>query len=290
MKPTTRHRRAAVAFGAAIAGLVLLAGCTSGGSPEPGAVAPHQHWAPGGDGTKSEVAGYTLEDLTLPDQVGVPGRYLFRIHNYRKAYQTQYYLDQDKRMHVYLVRDDYAVFRHLHPHMSADGTWKGNVTVPEQGRYRLVAEFVAVDENSDGDQLTMADWGDIGGPTTNPQPVPGPSSTATAEGLQIKLTGTPKASPSQGDTTRPSFTIGVRQEDQPARLGTFLGVYAHVTGFQTINGTAIHTHPVGAHVDVDGWTQLQFHAQFLEPGDYRLFVQVRVSGLVRTVPITLRVS
>jgi hypothetical protein len=76
---------------------------------------------------------------------------------------------------------------------------------------------------------------------------------------------------------------------RPVELGSYLGTFAHVTGFQTQNGTAVHMHPLGQpEVDKRG-NRLTFHTQFEKPGDYRLFVQVRVEGFLHTVPVTVTV-
>ncbi len=76
---------------------------------------------------------------------------------------------------------------------------------------------------------------------------------------------------------------------RPVELGSYLGTSAHVTGFHTETGAAVHMHPLGEpQVDEDA-TRLTFHTQFTEPGDYRLFVQVRVDGMLHTVPVTVTV-
>ena len=58
-------------------------------------------------------------------------------------------------MHVYVVREDLSVFRHVHPQMRPDGTWVGNLTLPDPGKYQVVAEFMARDEGGDGDFVML---------------------------------------------------------------------------------------------------------------------------------------
>lgn len=76
---------------------------------------------------------------------------------------------------------------------------------------------------------------------------------------------------------------------RPVTLGTWLGTYGHVTGFDTTTGAMVHLHPLDAPEVTEDGTALSFHSDVEEPGDYRLFVQVRVDGFLHTVPVPLTV-
>ena len=86
---------------------------------------------------------------------------------------------------------------------------------------------------------------------------------------------------SQAPTTGPDGELRLVVRDQsggPVGLGTYLGAYSHVTGFETGTGAMVHLHPLAApEVSEDG-SELTFHAEIDDPGDYRLFAQVRVDG------------
>ena len=77
---------------------------------------------------------------------------------------------------------------------------------------------------------------------------------------------------------------------RPVELGTFLGAYAHVTGFHRETGAMVHLHPLGAPEVTQAGSELTFHAEIPDPGDYRLFAQVRVDGFLHTVPVELTVE
>ena len=215
-----------------LAAALLVAGCTAeDGPPAPHGAhesTPHQHTSlPAGDGTLASYVGYSLERLRLPTTAGTPGRYSFRIGTYTGVTETNFFADQTKRMHVYVVRDDLAVYRHVHPTMSDDGTWSGNLTLPSRGRYRLVAEFVAVDEGGNGDQVILGDWATVGGPT-KVEVVPAVAARASDQGLTVHVDGDLRSGPTDPDTT--SLTIGVTKDGDPAELGTYLGTYARRHG------------------------------------------------------------
>ena len=270
--------------------VALACAVASGCSNDSSTASGHTHKTlPAGDGTEASYVGYSLDGLRLPAKAGEPGQYTFRIGTFRGVPQTKYFTEQTRKMHVYVVRSDYSVFRHLHPTMSADGTWSGNLTLPEAGRYRLVTEFLAVDDGGNPDHLilgasrTVAQAKGIVAPEV---PLPAPSDRVTVDDLTVKVHGSLRAGP---DSANNRMRLGIGYRGEAADLGTYLGVYAHVTGFEASTGAMVHTHPLGAPTETGSESMLSFHTAFPTPGAYRLFVQVRVSGIVRTVPITVSV-
>jgi hypothetical protein len=274
----------------AFPGLVLaaflatgLAGC--GGSDAPaGEAAPHTHGSlPAGDGVKASYVGYTLAGLQVPAKVGVPGKLSFHIERYTGKPVTNFQTDLTKEMHVYVVRTDLSVYRHVHPTMAADGTWSGNLTVPVAGQYRVVAEFIAQDEGGNGDNLVLGAERTIGSPTKAVR-VPAATTTATAD----EVTVTVQQAPTVGYEHQ--MSLGLSKDGAAASLGTYLGVYAHVSAFDVATGALVHMHPLGSPEAQGDQSVLTFHTGFLTPGDYRMFVQARISGVVRTIPITVAVT
>ena len=73
-------------------------------------------------------------------------------------------------------------------------------------------------------------------------------------------------------------------------LDTYLGTYGHVTGFQRETRRDAPHAPADAPEVTEGGGSLAFHTEIEEPGDYRLFVQVRVDGFLHTVPVAGRRS
>jgi hypothetical protein len=265
---------------------VLALGATACGGSDPaptGEEVPHTHTGlPAGDGTRASYVGYALTDLTVPGNVGTPGTLRFKI-TYAGKPLTDYLVELTKKMHVYVVSTDLSVFRHVHPTMAADGTWSGNLTLPKADRYRVVAEFTARDDGGNGDQLVLGAERIVGAPGKD-VPVPAPTTSATDDGVTVTVTKAPTVGYEH------QMELGLSQDDQPASLGTYLGVYAHVSAFDTSTGALVHMHPLGSPVTKDGRSVLTFHTGFRVPGDYRMFVQARISGVVRTIPLTVTVT
>jgi Tol biopolymer transport system component len=97
----------------------------------------------------------------------------------------------------------------------------------------------------------------------------------------------------EAPTTGPNGELRLVVRDaarRPVELGTYLGAYAHVTGFHRETGAMVHLHPLGPPEVTQAGSELTFHAEIPDPGDYRLFAQERVDGFLHTVPVELTVE
>ncbi|HYH35461.1 MAG TPA: hypothetical protein VD814_09955 [Nocardioides sp.] len=261
--------------------LLALAACSA--EPATTGTPGHTHAGgahvslPVGDGTRSSEVGYTLADVDLPDRAGVVGEVSFRIDGFQGTPVTDYLEEQTKDLHLYVVREDLAVFRHLHPTLDDAGSWSAPVSLPSSGDYRVVAEFVARDPGGNGDHVILGHTVPVaGGPAEAP---------AVEPVLQVEVTESPAVGP-EG-----RLRLRVRDEqDRPVRLGTYLGTYGHVTGFHEVSGAMVHLHPLGPPETTENGAELTFHTEIEQAGDYRLFVQVRVDGYLHMVPVPLTVS
>jgi hypothetical protein len=231
-----------------------------------------------GDGTQVSEVGYALDGLQVREQPDGIGEVRFRIDDSDGNPVTDYVEELTKELHLYVVNDDLTVFRHLHPTRANDGTWTAPFDVPDAGGYRVVTEFVALDDGGNGDHVVL------GRPLALP---PGDPGDLLADDHVVDVTV------SQAPTTGPNGLLRLVVRDaagQPVELGTYLGSYSHVTGFHTGTGAMVHLHPLDAPDVTEDGSELTFHADIAQPGDYRLFVQVRVDGFLHTVPVELTVA
>ncbi len=233
---------------------------------------------PVGDGTRVVEVGYSLDGLQVREQPDGIGEVSFRIDDADGRPVTDYVEELTKELHLYVVNDDLTVFRHLHPTRADDGTWTAPLDLPDAGGYRVIAEFVAVDEGGNGDHVVL------GRRLALP---PGDPGDLLAEDRIVEVRV------SQAPTTGPDGLLRLMVRDaagRPVELGTYLGAYSHVTGFHTETGAMVHLHPLDAPDVTQDGSELTFHADIEQPGDYRLFVQVRVDGFLHTVPVALTVE
>lgn len=265
-----------------VAGALLLAltGCTADAQP-----ATHTHGdgeahvsLPVGDGTEASEVGYTLADVSLPETAGTTGEVRFRVDSFEGVPVTDYVEELTKDLHLYVVREDLEVFRHLHPTMSEDGTWTAPVSLPAAGDYRVVAEFVARDGGGNGDHVILGETAPVAEGPAGEAPPADPM-------IQVEVT----ESPAVGTDGRLRLRLRDDQ-DRPVRIGTYLGTFGHVTGFHRDTGAVVHMHPLDAPSTTEDGSELTFHTEIEEAGDYRLFVQVRVDGYLHTVPVPVTVA
>jgi hypothetical protein len=277
-----------VVLGLSLAVVLLATGCTAKSSdgmltlsPQPAGAAAHSHKVDG-DGTRPRAGGYRLQNVHVTPTSDKIGRVSFRIVDAQERPLTRYIADQTQRLHLYVVRDDLAVFRHLHPTMAANGTWSGRVDLGDPGRYRVVTEFIPR-SHTDLTPVVLAQQIAVPG-RWKAEPVPD-NTTGTDGVVQVSApTSIPTGFDRQLDLVVSDGDGGV------VNLGTYLGAYAHLTAFDVATGAFVHAHPLGEPTAGPKGSTLQFHVTVREPGQYRFFVQVRVDGFLHTLAVTVPVK
>ena len=164
----------------------------------------------------------------------------FEVERYDGVPVTDYLVDHTKDLHLYVVRSDLAVFRHLHPTISAAGTWSGRVNLPEPGDYRVVTEFVARDESGRGDHVMLGRSVTVDGDW---QPAPARAVTAAADDGVVAVSASDDVAVGAGGRLE---LVVSDLDGRPVELGSYLGAQAHVVGFSEPTGAAVHLHPAGA--------------------------------------------
>lgn len=255
--------------------------------PAPAAPAPASGAGGGGGGDHavpaglaSTESGHTLVPVTPVLPARTTAEFAFRVLGPEGAPVTRFDTTHEQRMHLILVRRDTAGFRHLHPVMSADGTWRVPVTLPGGGTYRAFADFVP----TGGEPLTLGV--DLSAPGAFEPVAPAPNRTATAPGgYQVRLDG--ELVPGRSS----DVTLTVSRNGRPVTdLQPYLGAYGHLVALRTGDLGYLHVHPTGA--PGDGRTApgpgVTFAAEVPSAGTYRLFLDFRHDGAVRTVQFTVR--
>ena len=91
------------------------------------------------------VGDYDLELETEPAVVrpGEMTRLNFRIFHPGTGEQVRDFLTvHDRPYHLFVISQDMEHFEHLHPEQGPDGSWSVEVTLPEEGYYKLLSDFV----------------------------------------------------------------------------------------------------------------------------------------------------
>lgn len=243
-----------------------------------GATAPAESTALMGaavGGMSLSASGLTLVPVRTAFTAGTAQRLDFRINRVGGAPATTYATVNDKRLHLIVVRRDLSGFQHLHPKMTAGGTWGIDLALAEPGIYHMIADFTAIV----GGQPVAAT---LGGDLTvagayAPRALPAPDRVTSTEGFSVAYGGTPRI-----DSTRPMLMAVVGAGGKLATLEPYLGAFGHLVVMRQGDLAYLHVHPETQLVA----GQVKFWLVMPSAGTYRLFFEFQVAGKVHTAAWT----
>ncbi|HXY84180.1 MAG TPA: hypothetical protein VEH52_01760 [Gaiellaceae bacterium] len=200
-------------------------------------------------------------------------------------------------IHLILVRSDLGAIVHQHPPVAPDGTISQDVTLPTPGRYRVVIDVYPATGPLPNYQLFR--WVRARGPY-HPQPLPPFSRSVTVDGYRFTLVTKPNLHAIQAALL--TFTV-TDPSGKPAQFTPWFGALAHAIFFRKGTLDYFHTHVCAPGAtgctSVLGATKVTgtsarpgiLHVGVLVPvsGVWRLFLQTKIDGQIRTAPFTLRV-
>ncbi|MFF8972023.1 hypothetical protein [Streptomyces sp. NPDC014995] len=224
--------------------------------------------------------GYTLDLETTAVPAGEGAALSFVIRDADGDPVTRYETAHGKQLHLILASRELTTYRHLHPTRAADGTWSTPVDLPAAGGYRVFADFVPAGA---AEGLTLGSDLTVTGPYRATRP-PAPASTVTVDGYTVTLAGALK---SGGES---DLTFTVRRAGRPVTdLQPYLGAYGHLVALRSGDLAYLHVHP---HEEAEGEAtsgpEVSFAATAPSTGTYRLFLDFKVDGTVRTAAFTVR--
>lgn len=223
--------------------------------------------------------GYTLslDDDPLPATAATPVS--FRILGPDGHPVTAYDERHDQDLHLIAVRRDLTGFQHVHPVLGEEGLWRTPLAL-SPGTWRLFADFVAA---ADGENRVLGADLAVAGDYV-PEPLPAPSTATEVDGYTVTLAGALVP----GEESE--LTLSVSQDGRPVRdLQPYLSAYGHLVVLRDGDLAYLHVHPTGE--PGDGTTQpgpdVRFMTTTPSAGTYRLFLDFRHRGVVRTAAFTV---
>lgn len=222
--------------------------------------------------------GYTLIPEVTRIERGENASFRFRIADESGDTIQDFDLEHERRLHLIVVRRDFVGFQHLHPLQRKDGSWEADLTLPEAGVYRAFADFA-----TGGVSLTLAADLFVAGPF-DPSPLPEPSRTADAgDGYEVSLES---KAPSTGGTNPAQFLVR-RNGEELESVEPYLGANGHLIALREHDQAFLHTHPEG---EPGSPGPISFAVEYPSAGRYRLFLQFKHGGEVRTAAFTQAVG
>ncbi|QFG23044.1 hypothetical protein [Actinomadura sp. WMMB 499] len=288
----TATKLGAYALGlAAVFGGALGAGNVTGPVGTATETGSHGHAEEGGHGGHAAAGsglpgglqvsedGYTLAPRRTTVEAGERTDFSFTINGPDGRPVTGFEPLHGERLHLIIARRDLSGFQHLHPTF-AGGVWTVPLTLPEAGVYRFFTDFKPAGAER---QYTLGT--DITAPgELAPVPLPEPERVARVDGYEVRLAG--RLVPGESS----ELTLSVRRDGEPVTdLQPYLEAYGHLVALRAGDLAYLHVHPDGA--PGDGKTapgpEITFFAQAPSAGAYRLYLDFKHGGEVRTAEFTV---
>ncbi len=231
----------------------------------------------GGDEPTAEIPGGLLvsqsgHTLRLAETTARPGRGVpvsFTIEGPDGHPVTDYDVEHEKRLHLIVVRRDFSGFQHVHPDLGSDGVWSTDLDLTP-GTWRVFADFKAsgADALTLGADLTVA--GDY-----RPEAPAEERRTARVDDYEVTIAGDLTAG------TDSELRLEVSKDGQPVTdLQPYLGASGHLVALREGDLAYLHVHP-------EEGADLVFYAAVPSDGRYRLFLDFKHDGVVRTASFVL---
>ena len=224
--------------------------------------------------------GYTLDldEADLRSGQDVPVTFHVRDADGRPV--LDYEETHDEELHFIAVRRDLTGYQHVHPTLTGEGRWRTSLDLTP-GSWRLFADFRPA---AHGETMTLGGDASVAG-RFEPEPLPGPSRTAVVDDYTVTLDGdlVPGASS--------ELVLSVSRDGRPVTdLQPYLAAYGHLVALRAGDLGYLHVHPDGA--PGNGRTPpgpgITFFAEVPSEGDYRLYLDFKHRGVVRTAEFTAR--
>ncbi|MBO8191110.1 hypothetical protein ITI46_05295 [Streptomyces oryzae] len=234
-------------------------------------------------GLASAERGYRLDLRTPRLTAGEREKLRFVVRDEKGDALTSYQKEHTKELHLILASRDLATYRHLHPKRDHSGQWSISTELPRGGDYRLFADFVPRGA-AGGQGLTLGTDLAVSG-KYEPKALPRPARTATVDGYRVALEGELKPGSAQELRLKVS-----RDGKSVTDLQPYLGAYGHLVALRAGDLGYVHVHPNGE--PGDGKTKagpgISFTTTVPTEGSYRLFLDFKHEGKVRTAAFTVR--
>jgi hypothetical protein len=219
--------------------------------------------------------GLRLMAPTTSLERGASTDWTFRIVGGDGRAVTDFDVEHERAMHLIVVRRDLTGYQHLHPRRDGEGRWTVSLTLPEAGVYRAYADF-----SSGGRSHTLASDLHVAGAFA-PRGLPAPDPVDRADGYRAELSA---EGVSPGATADLEYDL--RHGGRPVDAEPHLGADGHLVALREGDLAFLHVHPEESREP----GRIRFGAELPSAGRYRLFLQFRHDGAVRTVAHTLEVS
>lgn len=265
---------------------VFLAAAGVGSLVEPADTESGGHAGERHGGLERVAGGYALDLGSTSFAPTEPAELGFVVRAAEGEPVTEFDRVHERRMHLIVIRRDGRGFQHLHPEMGRGGAWTVPIELAEPGPYRAFADF-----SVGGERQTLSSDFTVSGGGVELRPFPAPRPlVAAGGGYEVRLDAGDAVA---GEPASLGFSVG-RSGEPIGDLDPYLGAGGHLVALREGDLAFLHVHPEdadghghGGHEGGGG--KVAFGATFPTAGRYRLYLQFRHEGIVRTAAFTVEV-
>lgn len=211
--------------------------------------------------------GYTLRVVSEP-RPGTDRPLRFVIEGPDGEPVTAYDEVHDRPLHLVKVRRDFLGYQHVHPSMAPDGTWTARMTLLP-GSNRVLADFTP----SGGPSLVLGTDVQLAGEV---DPLPGADVVRSARVAGYRVTLDGELHPGEAGQLDATVT---RRGEPVTDLQPYLGARGHLVALREGDLGYLHVHPL----ESGAGPEIRFVVEVPSAGGYRLFLDFKHGGVVRTV-------
>ena len=222
-------------------------------------------------GLQVSEEGYTFQVMSDPP-AGRDRALRFQIDGPDGEPVTAFEEVHEQPLHLIKIRRDGSGFQHVHPTLADDGVWTARLTLAP-GSTRLFADFTP----TDGPALVLGTDLEVDGAYRPDAPTPVTRVARVGE-YRVEIAGDLIS----GESSPVTLTV-IRNGEPVTDLQPYLGSYGHLVTLREGDLAYLHVHPE----DSGAGPEIPFLAEVPSTGRYRLFLDFRHGGVVRTAPFTL---
>jgi hypothetical protein len=262
--------------------------------------------------TPFDVRDYDLQFTTTPAVVKAGERATWRFavsHPGHGGRITKFETVHERQFHLFVISQDLEHFQHIHPELRSDGVWTIDVTVPREGYYKVLTDFLPAGGSWQfivRPLITAGYKGDLIGDSARLVPDTNAAKVVDDITAMVSYDPAPFATGLYGHLT---FHLTDTATGRPVTdLQTYLGAFGHTLIMSEDMTDYVHAHPLdivpgsdeddpvfvippGADLEtLRGGPEVTFDGLMPKPGRYRAWTQFRRNDRIYTFVSTFEVG
>ncbi len=255
--------------------------------------------------TLAQVTGAVAEEFiikteTLPKRIkaGQPTTIRFSIFNPKTLTLVKdFNVQHEKLFHLFIVSSDLKHFDHIHPEQQKDGSFTVKTILPSAGLYHVYSDIFPVGGLPHVVHQSLVTVG-FTGKIANLKAALKADAVAEkkVDGIRFTLNTAPMTLIAGQPTLLRYQLADVKTGEPVIDLEQYLGAWGHTMILSEDCTDFIHSHPLEAKLESSSKGKMQspsnvyFEANFLRPGNYRIWSQFQRAGKIITVSYDVAVA